>query len=134
PGAEGHRRKETAYELPGLFADVDFKGMGQEAVIQHLEANGSADRVTIIVNSGGGFHPYAKFEKPVMVDQVGRQGLEQYLYAFGAFLAGGRGPERFDLASILRVPGTVNYPDTRKRKQGRQASPTEVCDCIESRF
>ena len=69
-----------------------------------------------------------------MVDQVGRQGLEQYLYAFGAFLAGGRGPERFDLASILRVPGTVNYPDARKRKQGRQASPTEVCDCIESRF
>ncbi len=75
PATEGYRSKKTAYELPGLFADVDFKGVGKEAVIAQLEASGSGDRVTAVVQSGGRFHPYSKFEKPVMVDDVGRERL-----------------------------------------------------------
>ena len=54
-----------------------------------------------------------------------RDQLKNLVYAYGAGLNrvvhgdGERRVDRFDLASILRVPGTVNYPNAKKRKAGR---------------
>ena len=46
--------------------------------------------------------------------------MKDFLYAFGAGLnevihGKFRRPERHDLASLLRVPGTKNYPSAVKR-------------------
>jgi hypothetical protein len=133
PGSPGLGTKESAFEMPGAFAEIDmYKDVSPEEAVAHLEAIGAGKGVSLVVDSGGaGFHVYAKFSAPVTATST----LEDTNYAFGKWLLVRGRPERFDLASILRVPGTMNYPDEKKRTQyHRVEGPVVVFDKSDQRF
>ncbi len=133
PGSSQPGTKGSAFEMPGFFAELDtYKDVSKADTIAHLEEIGAADRVSVVVDSGGvGFHVYAKFEKPLPASPL----LEATNYAFGKWLLVQGRPERFDLSSLLRVPGTGNYPDEKKRtKYNRVDGQVAVFDTSDKTF
>lgn len=73
---------------------------------------------TCIVFSGGGFQAFWKLKKPVVIDGDIAKAEEFELYnkrleqIFG-------GDHCHNVDRIMRLPGTVNIPDAKKRKKGR---------------
>src|SRR5437016_10424576 len=67
PGSPLPGTKESAFEMPGFFAELDtYKDVSKADTIAYLEEIGAADRVSLVVDSGGvGFHVYAKFATPI---------------------------------------------------------------------
>src|SRR5207247_4975826 len=103
PGTTGHRTEATAYELPGVFADVD--DADPETTWPTIEATG---HVTAGVASGAGLHIYARIPKPIRVTNDGREQLKDTTYAYGAGVNAAmhgeaRKVDRFDMASLVRV-------------------------------
>jgi hypothetical protein len=122
PTAVGARSEATAFELPELFADVD------ELPTETLRVEASrkliaADLATTIVDSGNGLHAHAKLPLPIIITDENRETIKRGLNAYGtrvnALVHGvPRRPDRYDLASLLRVPGTINWPDRKKLARG----------------
>jgi hypothetical protein len=131
PGSTVMRSAATAYEVAFLGADLDGLAdpVKKAAATEQLKTSG---RVTHLVDSGAGLHVYAKLPEPVRVTDENRDTLTDAQYAFGAGLhelVHGTKPakvDRHDLASVLRIPGTTNYPDQKKRDAGRVVAPTMV--------
>jgi putative DNA primase/helicase len=127
PGTTGRGSETTAFELPGVFADVDGLD-GSNDFWASIEATG---RVTAAAWSGAGLHVYGRFPEPLMVDPH-RETLKDLVYSYGAAMNqaahgdGRRRVDRFDLASLLRFPTTTNYPNAKKRKVGRDPEPTFI--------
>jgi hypothetical protein len=77
------------------------------------------------VSSGGGEHDYWLLEEPYSLNTPKAiQALEFALKGLADVLQGDRAAT--DASRVLRVPGTVNYPNEKKRRQGRKAAPCEV--------
>lgn len=73
---------------------------------------------TVIVFSGGGYQAFWKLKKPFLIDGDIAKAEEFELYnrrleqIFG-------GDHCHNVDRIMRLPGTVNVPDAKKRKKGR---------------
>lgn len=102
---------------PGLWADIDIAGPN------HRESTGlPADkdaalamlaefplRPSIIVDTGGGLHPYWLFAEPVPAEQAtGLLARWAVTWMAHAEARGLRVDNVFDLPRVLRVPGTTN--------------------------
>src|SRR5207247_2425829 len=64
----------------------------------------------------------------IRVTNEGREQRKGTTYAYGAGLNAAmhgeaRKVDRFDMASLLRVPGTTNWPNAKKRAKGREPEP-----------
>jgi len=104
-------------ELPGLFADLDVAGPNHKCNDALPKTIGEAKELladfpvapTAIVYSGGGIQPYWLFDEPVPAEEA-RRVLVRWAYTWGQ-LAAKRDlhiDNVFDLARVLRVPGTWN--------------------------
>jgi hypothetical protein len=139
PGATGPRCESTAYEVPGLFADVDLMSGSADEAARAWSILHETALVTAAVSSGQGFHAYCKLSEPLRVCDGNQVEVKALLYAYGARLNTavhghiGR-VDRRDLASFLRVPGTTNYPNQKKRTAGRIAVETAVHFQLEGRL
>lgn len=73
---------------------------------------------TVIIFSGGGYQGFWRLRAPYKIDGVVKQAEEFELYnkrleqVFG-------GDHCHNVDRIMRLPGTVNIPDAKKRKKGR---------------
>jgi hypothetical protein len=78
------------------------------------------------IDSGGGFQYYMRFETPIPID--GPEDIERFkLYNKKlADLAGGDKAHSID--HIMRLPGTLNRPDSGKRKKGRKLALAQVVE------
>jgi len=118
--------KEDMFEAHWLHIDID-PAEGQDITEERERALGMlTDRLpkgipkpTVILFSGGGYQAFWKLEKPVRIDGTEAAWLEFELYnkrleqIFG-------GDHCHNVDRIMRLPGTVNVPDAKKIKKGRQ--------------
>ena len=88
---------------------------------------------SLIIFSGGGYQAFWKLEDPVVVDgnvelcedfELYNKRLEQ---VFG-------GDHCFNIDRIMRLPGTVNIPDAKKRKKGRVEALAKVLEFTKKRY
>ena len=116
--------KENLSASRALWVDFDFKAEGdRERFEEALRA--FPMRESMIVFSGGGMHAYWLLEEPFDL------AAEADVLRFEHTLKGlcdhfGADRSATDASRILRVPGTVNYPDARKRAYGRVPTPCET--------
>jgi len=83
------------------------------------------DTPTLLVDSGGGLQGLWRLAEPLPAT------AENIVWAEGAnrWLAGqfpGGEPQCADVAHLLRLPGTINFPNAKKRARGRTVAPTRM--------
>ena len=118
-GKGGRANKETLDRIEFIHADIDVDKDGRDktSVADQLDA-------TVVIDSGGGLAALWRLDPPLPptsenIDQaegMNRWLVEQY---------GGDGAT-VDVSRLLRLPGTTNYPDARKRARGRVVAPTKL--------
>jgi hypothetical protein len=88
---------------------------------------------TVIVFSGGGYQGFWKLLEPMDINgeeamyQAGARYNQALELAFGA-------DECHNVDRIMRLPGTINRPDERKKKKGRTEALAELIEWNESRI
>lgn len=133
--------KNDVVALPGFWADYDPPNPPPgvtdlaEHTAQHRAKVFSAlmrlsIRPTVIVRSGGGVQAFWKLEKPFIIDgdpnkakqaEKINTALKDVLKAEGI-----KGDSVQSVEHLMRLPGTINIPDEKKRKKGRET----VTACI----
>lgn len=123
--------------IPGLWLDVDVAGDGHKASNLPPTFEEALDLIhefpfppTLIVYSGGGLHAYWLFHEPWRFDEDERERLwmaklsEKFQRHFQAIanFHGWHVDPTYDLARIMRLPGTVN------QKYGREVEIVEFED------
>ena len=97
--------------------DVDKDGRSKDAVAAKLDAS-------IVIDSGGGLAALWRLDEPLPVTQ------DNIEWAEGAnrWLVDEHGGDRnsTDVSRLLRLPGTINFPDDRKKARGRTVVPAQL--------
>ena len=109
-------KKSNVSHFPGVWVDVDFKDFkgGEKEAWEKLDA--FPLKPTIIVHTGGGLHLYFLLNEPIPITPDLVLELEALNKAFAQALGG---DHCHSLDHILRIPGTVNWPDQEKIQRGR---------------
>lgn len=121
-GVKGKAKKSDIDEVRHLHVDVDRRA-GEDAepelarMLARLEAHDPPP--CAIVFSGNGYHAYWQLDAPVdpEVAEACNLALAQDL--------DGDVPCR-DVSRIMRLPGTINWPNAQKRKKGRKPAMATV--------
>ncbi len=106
-----------------LFVDIDPRA-GEEIEKERARIRDqlfayNAPSPSFVIDSGGGFQALWRLAKTHEVDGDGP--LTQMIESYGIKLEMTLGADRcHNIDRVLRVPGTVNWPDERKRKKGRK--------------
>lgn len=112
-------KKDNLAALRALWVDIDFHEDPQgERELLEITLETFPLPPSLRVWSGGGVHLYWILSEPVRVDtteSIAR--VEAILKGLADALGGDRAAT--DASRVLRVPGTTNYPDQRKRDRGR---------------
>ncbi len=127
PTARGTRRKPTKTDIAaiaGVWADLDPRdGAGHPLHAERERLAALADELqqltiapTLIINSGNGLQPIWLLADPIEASEDYRDAAEALCARIEAAL-GAKGTHNLD--RLLRVPGTTNFPNERKRKLGR---------------
>lgn len=125
----GKAKKEDIGWLVALHVDVDpekVEGLGADEAALHYQAENARIKAkldayspppSVVIFSGGGYQAFWLLATPVELesaDDIKR--LEAYNRRFEKDLGG---DHCFNVDRIMRLPGTVNIPDAKKRAAGR---------------
>jgi putative DNA primase/helicase len=119
--ANGAKQKKGTGEhcqcLPALFVDADFKHLGEEITRQRLREFKLPP--SIVVNSGGGLHPYWKLATALALQGPGQMDRAKSVLRRLAHAVGDVVDESVsEPARVLRIPGSFNfkkcYPEPRR--------------------
>jgi hypothetical protein len=127
PGLRAKASKADITEMLAPHVDLDPPkdpsidlAAAQAAILDRLKAHNPPP--SCIIFSGGGYQGFWRLDEPVAVaDNIAE--LEACNIALEAALGG---DHCFNLDRIMRVPGTINWPDAKKRAAGRIPTPTEL--------
>lgn len=126
--------------LSWLHVDVDPKGLAggtadekrdhlareQERILQAVsDPPGTIPDPTCVIFSGGGYQAFWRLEQPVPVDGELALAEEAKLYNLHLEVAFGADPCH-NVDRIMRLPGTVNWPNAKKRAVGREPQVARV--------
>ena len=109
--------------LPTLYADIDIKSEAHAQTSLPSSVDEAIDflhnlkiKPSIIVNSGNGIHSYWLLKKPFIIEtENDRKYIATIFKGFGKYInseakkLGWKIDNVYDLARILRVPGTINH-------------------------
>jgi hypothetical protein len=132
----GLRRKPAKADIisiDGVWSDVDpLDGNGRSWNAERERLEALADELhtlpwppTFIIDSGNGIQPVWQLADPIDASEEYRQAAESLCSQIEASL-GAKGTHNVD--RLLRVPGTINHPNAKKRALGR-ARPNLAC-CV----
>lgn len=102
--------------LTALFVDADFKHLGEDETRKRIsEYDLPAD---LVVNSGGGLHPYWLLSYPIFLQGTGGMAkAKKYLKTLASTVADVVDESVSEPARVLRIPGSFNfkkdYPEPR---------------------
>jgi len=121
PRFERRGTKDAVRVVPTAWADLDFHQIDphdrERAENLALERLNSLDRrPTILVHSGNGLQPWWLYHQPIEISEAWRADRLEAINRGLARVLGGDAVH--DLARVLRVPGTLNLPDAKKRSRG----------------
>ena len=114
----GHRPKKTQIiRIRAAYVDIDTYKAGTRFDKDAAHKKVMEDNPSLVIDSGNGLHVYwilaepveATPENVVMLETVNRALVARY----------GGDPAAIPVNQVLRVPGTVNWPNETKRKIGR---------------
>ncbi|MEQ1754701.1 MAG: VapE domain-containing protein [Micropepsaceae bacterium] len=118
-----------------LHVDIDPKTgenlASEQARILALLTEGLPSDVpkpSAMIKSGGGYQAFWKLQEPIIVDD--NPGNAEAATGYNKWLAGRLGGDKcHNLDRIMRLPGTINLPDAKKRKKGRVPVLARLVDC-----
>ncbi|MEM0988686.1 MAG: primase-helicase family protein, partial [Pseudomonadota bacterium] len=123
-------KKEDMRGMAALHVDVDPRA-GEELAPERERA----ERVlrefdpppTVIIDSGGGFQGFWLLDEEIVTDGSEERAaeVEAYNLQLEVLL---QGDSCHNIDRIMRLPGTVNVPNERKRKKGRVEALARVVD------
>lgn len=98
----------------------------QEATIEDLQTSDVVPRPTAIWISGYGVQAVWLLKKRRKMTDAVLQHIEDVNRRLAHHFGGDR--SAFDVSRVLRLPGTVNYPNKKKLEAGREASPARLVE------
>lgn len=131
--------REDIKELAWLHVDIDPRAgedikEEQERALRLLqEPPGNLPKPTAIVFSGGGYQGFWKLEEPVPINgeeaafEEAKRYNVQLEILFGA-------DNCHNVDRIMRLPGTINRPDKKKREKGRKPALAKLVEWDDSRI
>jgi hypothetical protein len=103
------RNKDNVAEIPGLWADIDFKNVidDEASILRRVKTLPLPP--SIIVRSGNGLHLYWKFKEPLAINTDSAETIERVGAAL-KLLADlvGADMQVTQVAALMRLPGTHN--------------------------
>ncbi len=131
--------REDVRELAFCHVDIDPRA-GEDLTEERQRAlkllqspPGGISKPTWIVFSGGGMQAGWKLVEPMVIN--GEEALYQSAARYNQALELAFGADEcHNVDRILRLPGTVNFPDDRKRKKGRTETIAELVEWDDSRI
>lgn len=117
--------KEDIFEAGWLHVDIDPEDGAdpieeRERILIQLtdKLPKGTPEPTVILFSGGGMQAFWKLKEPILIDgrEENWEQFELYNKRFEQIFGG---DHCFNVDRIMRLPGTVNVPDAKKRKKGR---------------
>lgn len=126
--AEREDIKEVCY----LHVDVDpaeGKDLSVERarILDKLKSEKSLPSATFIIYSGGGYQAFWKLKTPIPINGDLARAEEAKRYNLQLELIFGA-DNVHNIDRIMRLPGTINLPDAKKRKKGRVAALAQVVE------
>lgn len=125
--------------LSALHVDVDPDAPAKEAGEDEVEKFYAAERErilaslrayepapSIIMFSGGGYQAFWLLREPIEIEEGGEEPWVKYEAYNKKFEADLGGDHCFNIDRIMRLPGTVNIPDAKKKAKGRKAALAQV--------
>lgn len=127
--------KEDVAAVHWLHVDVDPRaGEDLAAERERILAllHGYTPPPTAIVFSGGGYQAFWRLSTPLRVDgdKTKAEEVERYNRQLEVDLDG---DHCHSVDHVMRLPGSVNWPDARKRKKGRTPTRSELLEWHEER-
>lgn len=130
-GAGAKAKKTDVRGMAWLHVDVDPRpneplGQERERALRVIRAYSPPP--TVIVDSGGGYQGFWRLaeEQPVNGDEARATELEAYNLQVELTLTAAS--QCYNIDRIMRLPGTVNLPNEKKRRKGRVAAPALVVE------
>ncbi len=116
--------------VPWLHVDIDARAGEEleaelERILKLLTEDCPVLSPTFIIYSGGGYQAFWKLTEPIIIkgELAAAEEAARYNKELEIIL-GGDGCHNID--RIMRLPGTMNIPDKKKRERGRKRTEAEV--------
>lgn len=106
-------------------AGEDIEKERERALALLTDPPGDVPRPTAIVFSGGGYQGFWKLKEPIPIDGDLSKAEEAKRYNIQLEIAFGA-DNCHNIDRIMRLPGTMNIPDAKKRKKGRKEVKAEL--------
>ena len=136
-------KKEDIEEAVALHVDLDPRKPRDGMTAEELDRWNSDERERIlkqlndfspspsaVIYSGGGYQAFWQLDEPLYIggDPNRISELEAYNKQLGIVLGG---DNTFNIDRIMRLPGTINLPDEKKRKKGRREVMADIVELSE---
>jgi hypothetical protein len=129
-------KKEDVEELAFLHVDVDPR-KGEDLASERTRAlkvlEDFSPSPSCIIDSGGGFQGFWRLDAPLYIggDSNRISDAEAYNRQLEIVLGG---DHCWNVDRIMRLPGTVNLPDEKKRKRGRVPALASIVELSETAY
>jgi hypothetical protein len=114
-------------EIVAAHVDIDLPG-GRDAeeearILKSLR--GTKPPPTVIVFSGGGYQAFWCIDPPIIANNISIPATEAHNAATARHLGG---DHCHNIDRVMRLPGTVNFPDAKKLARGRVIGLAQVVE------
>jgi archaellum biogenesis ATPase FlaH len=106
--------KDGVKYVTALHSEVDYGSEGHAKPSKHITYGEALTAIakfplqpSLIIHSGGGFHPYWLLKEAIYVPEIGADKIETIIKNISNILGGDTGTQ--DISRLLRVVGTYNY-------------------------